>query len=107
MSQTLGTTIKDPQAKVTYTVDWAFYIVARTITSHKWKVNGTVVDLVTFPSGHLIDGLTITAESNTTSVGTVKAEDGAVKSEYRITSVATLSDGDIDERSFTMIIEER
>lgn len=89
--------IKDPDARIDYAFDWGdAYLDGQAIVAAGWEVDpvsdgGVVVDAASF------DLLRCAA----TLAGGVA---GAV---YRVTNRVTLSDGQIDDRSLTLRVEQR
>lgn len=84
---------KDPQAVLKYTVDWSDWLaVSETISTSSF----------TAPAG-----ITKDAEVNTTTTGTVTLSGGTVGTTYRIVHQITTNQGQTDQRSFDIRVEER
>jgi hypothetical protein len=95
---------KDPEAKITYTVDWSKYLGSgRTIASHQWKVDGTAIT----GTPQTVDVLVVELEANDDTSATIQLSAGTLAQKYRITTRPTISDSDVDERSFFVVIEHR
>jgi hypothetical protein len=92
----MGFYLKDPQARADYGLDWGPYLGARIIMDSGWTVQ---------PAGEgapVIEGsaFDLTGTSVTLSGGTAGCS-------YRVGNLVTLSDGQVDERSLTVRVEER
>lgn len=92
---------KDPDAKLTYTFDWAQWLSAgQTIVSAAYEENSRAND--TAPLEIESEGIT--------DLGTktfVELSGGAVGKIYTVTVTITTDDGSIDRRSFRLKIENR
>jgi len=84
---------KDPEAVLDYTVDWATWLGADTIT-------GT-------PTWTVPTGLTKDTQSNTTTTATAWLSGGSVGLDYVVECKITTTGGRTDERSFTVKVRER
>lgn len=95
MAMPIKSYYKDPEALLDYPIDWGTdgWLGADTIT-------GTPV--WTVPSG-----LTLAAQSNTTTIATVWLSGGAAGVEYIVECKITTAGGRIDERSIRIIVRER
>lgn len=89
---TLFVAIKDPEATLDYTVDWAPFLGADTITSSDW-----VAPL----------DLTIESESQTNSTTTVWLSGGDLGQTYEIVNSVTSAGGRIDDRTIYLTIYEK
>lgn len=89
--------IKDPGARIDYAFDWGdAYPDGQTIDVSSWSVEPDVAGGVAV-AGHSHDLLNCTAT----------IEGGVAGGLYRVTNRVTLSDGQIDERSIMLRVEER
>lgn len=87
---------KDPNAVLDYAVDWGAplnsWLAGETIASVAWTVPA---------------GLTQGAASNTNTVAQVRLSGGTVGQTYTVTCRITTSTGQIEDRSFRVVIRER
>jgi hypothetical protein len=84
---------KDPNAVIDYTVDWGDWLASgETISVSAWTV----------PTG-----ITEDASSNTSTTATIRLTGGTAGENYDIANKITTSGGEIDERTFTVIMAER
>ncbi len=93
----MATYLKDPGARLDYTVDWgAGYLGTGTITTSTWTV-------LPVEAG----GLVIAGEAQAATRATVTLSGGIPGHLYRIGNQVVMSDGTIDERSVTVRVEQR
>ena len=89
--------IKDPDSRIDYAFDWsAAYLDGQILVASAWSVDpvdggGVTIDAAAFDTVH----------SSATLSG------GVVGIAYRVTNRVTLSDGQIDERSLVLRVEQR
>ncbi|WP_260582091.1 hypothetical protein [Sphingopyxis sp. PET50] len=89
--------IKDPGARVDYMFDWGdAYLDDQTIVASDWAVEPEAAG-----------GIAVVAASHDLLRCAATLEGGAAGGVYRVTNRVTLSDGQIDERSLTVRVEER
>lgn len=89
--------IKDPGARIDVSVDWgARYLDAANIIASSWTV-----------APDEAGGVTVAAHSFDLTRSAATLTGGIVGASYRLTNRATLSDGQIDERSFQIRVEEQ
>lgn len=89
--------IKDPGARVDYAFDWGdAYLDGQVIVAADWTVDPVVAG-----------GVTIAAQSHDLLRCAATLAGGAAGALYRVTNRVTLSDGQIDERSIMLRVEER
>lgn len=91
---------KDPSAKLDYSFDWQDWLVdGDPIVTSEWRVEG-----VSFPgSSHLV----VDASDHTESMTRAFLSGGVAGTFYRVVNrVATLQ-GRVDERSLTVVVENR
>jgi hypothetical protein len=89
--------IKDPGARVDYAFDWSdAYPGGPVIVASGWTVVPAVAD-----------GVTVAAESRDLLRCAATLAGGVAGDVYRVTNRVTLSDGQIDERSIVLRVEER
>lgn len=84
---------KDPESKLNYTVNW-----------FSWLPTGDTISAVTW---NVPSGLTEEASSFTDTKATVQLSGGTAGTSYTVECKITTSDGEIDERSFVILCEER
>lgn len=89
--------IKDPQARIDYGFAWGdAYLGTQLIAQSEWSVEPAHDGGVTVVSdGHDLIETRVTLDGG---------RDGAL---YRVTNRVTMSDGQIDERSMTVRVEQR
>ena len=85
---------KDPQARIDYVIDWSAYLAGQSVIASEWSVH---------PAG----GLTVEEAAFEPGRTSVRVSGGALGHVYRLTNRVTLSDGQVDERSVTVRVEER
>ena len=84
---------KDPNAVLDYNVDWTEWLVdGDTITSDTWVV----------PTG-----ITLASHSHDTTSATAWISGGTVGAEYDVTCRINTVQGRTDDRTFTLVVEER
>lgn len=89
--------LKDPGSRVDYAIDWGHaYLTDQVLVASGWTV---------VPSE--AEGLTIAASSFGLTRAAVTLSGGVSGHAYSVTNRVTLSDGQIDERSITLRVEER
>ena len=89
--------IKDPGARVDYAFDWGdAYVDDQVLVAASWTVE---------PEG--AGGIIVSAASHDLLRCAATLEGGEAGGVYRVTNRVTLSDGQIDERSLTVRVEER
>lgn len=90
--------VKDPGAGIDFAFDWsAAYPDGQAVMASGWTVAPDVDE----------GGLSIAAMAHDLTRTTVTLEGGIAGHVYRVTNRVTMSDGQIDERSVTMRVEER
>lgn len=89
--------IKDPGARLDYRIDWAAdYLDEQVIVASTWTAEPDA------PGGLLVAGHAfVPLATSVTLTG------GVAGVTYRVTNRVTLSDGQIDERSLSVRVEER
>lgn len=89
--------VKDPDTRVDFEIDWALaYPDGQAVVASAWIVT---------PEEDA--GLTVAASAHDLMQTTATLAGGVAGHVYRLTNRATLSDGQIDERSATVRVEER
>lgn len=87
---------KDPNAVLDYGVDWG-------VAFNSWLAGETIASVAwTVPAG-----LTLTSQSNSDTVAKVRLSGGTVGVTYAITCRITTNTGQIEDRSFRIIVRER
>ena len=88
---------KDPGARIDFEFDWAAaYPDGQTIVSSEWSVvPGEAGGVLVAGAAHDLTQVTVTLAG------------GIAGHVYRVTNRVTMNDGQIDERSMTMRVEER
>jgi len=81
---TLRWPAKDPDETLDYSVDWSRFLGSDTISSVSWYVEDTdgTMNLISAPE--TVNGLTITAASNTNTVATAQIADGTNYSTHKV-----------------------
>jgi len=87
--------LKDPDASLTYTVDWAGrgYLDGDAIAASAWSVEPA--------------GLAITGETLAGALASATVSGGVAGHDYLLTNRVTLASGQIDERSITIRVGSR
>lgn len=89
--------VKDPGARIDFEFDWAgAYPGGQAVVASSWTV---------VPAQP--DGVMIAASAHDLTRTTAQLADGVAGRVYRITNRVTMSDGQVDERSVTVRVEER
>lgn len=89
--------VKDPDARVDYQFDWGeAYLAAQMIVMAEWSVTPTEPG-----------GISILAESHDLLSCAATLSGGVAGSTYRVTNRVTMSDGQVDERSLIVRVEQR
>lgn len=89
--------VKDPDSRIDFELDWAAaYPGGQAVTASVWTV-------IPDEAG----GVAVAAAAHDLRQATVTLAGGVVGRVYRVTNRVTLSDGQIDERSMTVRVEER
>jgi len=88
----LGKFIKDPNAKLDYTVDWSSYLGSDTIDSVEWVVP---------------DGITMESQEETESVATIWLSGGTAGTDYDVVCRITTVGGRIDDRTIVIKVREQ
>lgn len=89
--------VKDPDARIDYEFDWGVaYPEGQAVVASGWTV-------VPADAG----GVAVAASAHDLTRATATLAGGVAGHIYRVTNRVTLSDGQIDERSMTVRVEER
>lgn len=89
--------VKDPGSRIDYEFDWgAAYPDGQAMVASEWIV-----------APGEVDGVAVVAAAHDLARATATLEGGAAGRVYRVTNRVTMSDGQIDERSMTVRVEER
>ncbi len=89
--------IKDPDSRVDYAFDWgATYLDAQILVASSWSVTPDE------PGGIIVAG-----SAHDTQRSSVTLTGGATGRSYRVTNHVTLSDGQVDDRSVILRVEQR
>jgi len=89
--------VKDPDARIDYEFDWAAaYPDGQAVVASGWTIA---------PDRN--NGIEVAAAAHDLTRTTATLAGGVVGHVYRVTNRVTLSDGQIDERSMTVRVEER
>lgn len=88
--------VKDPQARVDHAIDWSAYLAAQTLVASRWAVEPVEAG-----------GLVVEDSAFEARRSSARLTDGLVGRLYRLTNHVILSDGQVDERSVTIRVEER
>lgn len=92
MYNTFGRFVKDPQAKLDYGVDWSAWLAGDMITASTWATDA---------------GLSIEANSFTSTVTTVWVSGGTVGTSYKVTNHVTTQGGRENEYSIVIVVQQR
>lgn len=93
----MGFYLKDPGARIDYTVDWAAgYLAGDTIAASAWIV------VPEEAGGIAVDGTTSEAARASATL-----EGGVPGHVYRVTNRVTLTSGRIEERTLSIRVDER
>ena len=92
---TISAFTKDPQAELSYSLDWSDWLDADTILTSAWAVTGPDVLLVE------------ESDSNSTTATTVVLSGGTVGKNYTATNTITTAAGWTDERSIAILVRQR
>lgn len=93
----MGLMIKDPASRLDYAVDWgAAYLDGQAITASHWTVEPEEAG-----------GVSVAAHGFDPLIATATLSGGVAGMTYRVANRVTLSDGQIDERSLTIRVEQR
>jgi hypothetical protein len=91
--------VKDPNAKLSYTIDWSEWLpTSTTISASTWTletISGDAAPIVNF------------AAVNTTTTATITITGGTTNNVYTVTNQITTSAGLIDRRYFRLQIKAR
>ncbi|MEC3949785.1 phage fiber-tail adaptor protein [Sphingobium sp. HWE2-09] len=88
--------VKDPQARVDHAIDWSAYLAGQSLVASQWTVSPQEM------GGVVVEGAAFQAQRSS-----ARLSGGVAGRVYRLTNRVTLSDGQVDERSVTMRVEER
>lgn len=89
--------VKDPDSRIDFEFDWAAaYSGGQAVTASAWTV-----------APGEAGGVAVAAAAHDLTRATVTLAGGVAGHVYRVTNRVTLSDGQIDERSMTVRVEER
>lgn len=86
------TFVKDPQAKLDYSVDWTQWLNGDTISSSSWDVPAD---------------LSLISQNYTTRVATVWIASGTVGQSYQVKNQIQTAAGRIDERTITILVRNK
>lgn len=89
--------VKDPGARIDYAVDWgAAYLDGQAVSASSWAVEPDEAG-----------GIAIAAHAFDAARASVTLSGGMIGRLYRVTNRVTLTDGQIDERSIALRVEQR
>lgn len=89
----IATYTKEQSAVTDFQIDWTAWLEGRTLTSSSWAISPTA-------------GIIIVATSNTSSVATIRLSSGTWGQIYLATNHIVASDGEEEERSITIRIQQ-
>ena len=90
---------KDPNAVLDYKVDWTEWLVdGDTITADEWFLDGGLFDP---------DDLDIENHTHDDTSATAWISGGTAGEEYDVTCRIATAHGRIDDRTFTLVVEDR
>jgi hypothetical protein len=84
--------VKDPDATIDYTVDWADWLESDTIASAAWVLS---------------TGITLSAQSNTDTTATAWVSGGTAGTTYTATCRITTAAGRIDDRTIRLVVRDK
>lgn len=88
--------LKDPQARVDHAIDWSPYLAGQALVASQWSVTPAEAG-----------GVAIVASAFEPGRSSARIEGGIAGRVYRLTNRVTLNDGQVDERTLTIRVEER
>ncbi len=88
--------LKDPDSRVDYAIDWSGYLDGQTVAASAWAVTPAEPG-----------GVAVAQASFDLARTAATLEGGLAGHVYSVTNRVTLSDGQIDERSIALRVEER
>ncbi len=89
--------VKDPDSRIDFEFDWvAAYPGGQAVLASVWAIAPAEAD-----------GVAVAAAAHDLMQSTATLAGGVAGHVYRVTNRVTLSDGQIDERSMTVRVEER
>lgn len=89
--------VKDPDTRIDFEIDWGLaYPGGQAVVASQWAV-----------VPHEEGGLSVAGSAHDLMQSTATLADGIAGHVYRLTNRVTLSDGQIDERSVAVRVEER
>jgi len=83
---------KDPDAVLSYTMDWSKWLGSDTISTSTWVLE---------------DGITKDSDSNTTTAATITLSSGTKGTNYTVTNRITTAGGLTEDRSWIFRVKER
>jgi hypothetical protein len=83
---------KDPQAILDYEIDWSTWLDTDTIVDSSWSAQ---------------TGITIVTDSNDTNSTKVWLSGGTVGDRYNVTNEIVTTQGRTDDRTITIIVEQK
>ena len=87
--------VKDPQARIDHAMDWSGDLGGQSVVASEWHVSPAEPGALLIEAAGFEPGRT-----------RVRVSGGAVGQVYRLTNRVTLSDGQVEERSVTVRVEE-
>ncbi|ALR21782.1 MULTISPECIES: hypothetical protein [Sphingobium] len=88
--------LKDPQARIDHEIDWSAYLAGQHVVASVWHVSPAEAG-----------GIVVEADAFEDLRTSVRLSGGAVGRLYYVTNRVALSDGQEDERSIHVRVEER
>jgi hypothetical protein len=99
---------KDPDETLDYSIDWSRFLGSDTITSVVWKIEDTDGTYNTVSAPETVNGLTITAVSNTDTVATAQIAAGTVNTVHNVVCQITFGASSlIASRTIQLPIREK
>ena len=89
--------LKDPDARVDFSIDWSDWLGSDTISASSWTYSGP-----SSPSGMVEE-----SESNSTTATTVEVSGGTANRDYYATNRITTAAGLTDERTILIRVRNR
>lgn len=98
---------KDPDEILDYSVDWSRFLDGETITSVQWYILDADGTKTAVSPIQTVNGLSLNAQVNTTTVATARFANGNNNETYRVVCAVTYNGGLIAERTVQLPIRER
>lgn len=98
---------KDPDEIQDYSIDWSRFLDTYTILSVQWYVRDSDGTKTAIAPTETVDGLTLGAQSSTSTVATARWSNGTANKTYKITCAITYNTFLVAERVIQLPVKER